>query len=582
MSVSPWCLRSALLAVALAVTSVRAQEPVVTRDVAVPMSDGVSLLADVYRPVGGEPAPAIVIRTPYHRRGKEFLGKAFSARGYAVVIQDVRGMNGSGGTFVPFVHEKRDGRETLEWVAAQSWCNGRLGMWGSSYLSYCALIAAAQGRPRLEAIVNFSGWGDSSQVVMPGGSLHLMCAVPWTLSSQIHGRGRFQDYDWHKAFRHLPVRDIPQSLGVQSGAWEGMLALLTGESLSTDANALDAWKGCPPATLHVTGWYDFLSPFALDVYERFTESKCAGGDAIVQRLVVGPWRHDQHWLDDARVGDEDFGASAVFGVERVIELSLDWFDAQLKQPAAKPGASKPVRLFVMGENQWREFDAWPPRGATMQKWFIQSEQGANGLHGDGSLSTEAPAGDGADRFTYDPDDPIPTTGGANFHFFLDNLGVRDQRQLEQRDDVLVYTSAPVDKDVSIVGPLQAVVYAKTTGRHADFTAKLVEVRPDGYAAILADGIKHGPDAGKHPSAGTGVEPGRVYPYTIDLGATAIRLRQGHRVRLEISSSNFPKYVRNSGGEDDPLTATTLARTEQTVMHSQEHPTHIVLPVLIEP
>jgi putative CocE/NonD family hydrolase len=556
-----------------AVTSARA-EITVRPDVMVAMPDGVSLATDVYLPEATGAFPVVFSRSPYDKRQfKTYLADPLARAGYAVVMQDVRGMGGSDGMFVPFVYEKQDGLETLNWIAEQPWCNGRIGMWGPSYVGFCALIVSTEGHPNLEAVVNVSGWGNTQEMVAPGGAMHLQMGLPWTLSGQIRGQGSLRDIDWPTAFRHVPVTDIPRSIGISSEAWEGSVRLFSGDALARTAGMAGRYDGVTAPTLHLTGWYDFVARHALDAYE--------GVDAATetpQKLIVGPWRHDQQWGDETVVGDADFGAKSIMGIHNVIALSQRWFDRWLRDDLNGIAAEKPVRLFVMGVNDWREFDQWPPRRVEFRKWYFTSRSGANGPDGDGRLTPKAPTATSRDTFVFDPMDPVPTTGGANSHFFMRTLGVRDQRPVQQRPDVLVYTSAPLESDLTIIGPLRAVIHASTEGRATDFTAKLCAVRPDGYAAIIEDGIRRGPD----PLAGADTsltEPGRVYRYTIDLGGTGIRIAKGSRLRVEISSSNFPKYSRNPNTGEEPESASRFETVTQTIVHAPDQPSYIALPVL---
>lgn len=572
--------KATMLAVTLLVPLSAKAKPAFTKQESakIAMSDGVHLAADVYVPSEGKTFPSVLIRTPYDKRGKEWLASMLASAGYVVVVQDVRGMNASEGRFVAFVNEKKDGLDTLDWITAQPWSNGKIGMWGTSYVAYCAIVLAPTGHPSLKTIVNMSGWGDGAQIAYPGGAMHLMLMLPWMLSNQIHGEGSFHDYEWHKAFYHVPVSEIPSSLGVHSPQWEGaMQAVRAGAKTDTSMAARQYAKIKMPI-FHITGWNDFVARSTLDLYEHITRASEDDADAPLQKLLIGPWRHDQIWMRETKVGDEDFGPAARMGSKNVGKLCIRWYDRWLKGIDNGIDKEKPVKLFVMGDNAWREYDQWPPKQVEHQTWYLTSTKGANSTRGDGKLSTVKPKGDGSDRFVYDPMNPVPTTGGVNFHFFLNNLGPKDQRPVEKRSDVLVYTSDPLDKDTNIIGPVQAVVYASTEGTHTDFTAKLCEVRSDGYVRIIEDGIRHGPD----PVDGTPVEsmkPGKVYRFTIDLGATGIRIPKGHRLRVEVSSSNFPKYARNPNTGERPETAVYFRKVTQQVHHSPSHPSHVVIPVL---
>ena len=561
--------------------TVRAQ-PAFTKqaNIEVPMSDGASLATDLFLPVTGKTFPVVLVRSPYDKaQYASFLGEPLASRGYAVVLQDVRGQQASAaaGEFHPIVGEKKDGLDSLDWIAKQPWSNGKIGMWGSSYNAFCGLILTPEKHPNLKTIVNISGWGDSSAMVAPGGAMHLMCALPWSLSNQIRGSGSFGDFDWPTLFRNLPVNGIPRSVGIDSPEWEYMLSGWDSDLLHREASIAGRYRDIRTPILHITGWNDFVARHTLDVYEGIVGS---GGPkrGAFQKLIVGPWRHDQYWRSGTKVGDEDFGPAAQMGGTRIFEQTIRWFDYWLKGVETGLVKERPVRLFVMGSNTWREYDEWPPRGAKPKAWYLASAGGANGLAGDGQLSPEHSPRADTDSFVFDPMNPVPTVGGVNFHFFLDNLGVKDQRTVELRDDVLVYTSPPLTKNTEIIGPLQAVIYASSEGKQTDFTAKLVEVRHDGYARIIEDGIRRGPDAIDGEAVST-MEPGKVYRFTIDLGATAIMIKKGSRLRVEVSSSNFPKYTRNANTGEPSERASVLVPVKQTIYHSATYPSHVVLPVL---
>ncbi|MHC5003574.1 MAG: CocE/NonD family hydrolase, partial [Planctomycetota bacterium] len=458
-----------------------------------PMSDGVALAADVFIPNEGSTFPVVLMRSPYGRSAlNPYLAEPLAERGYAVVMQDCRGTGDSGGSFLPFAQERSDGLDTLGWIAAQDWCDGNVGIWGPSYPGFCGLVLTPEQHPALKAVVNISGWGESEEVTMPGGAMHLMIALPWTLNSQIGGPGAPRGTDWDEVFGRVPVNEIPTSMGLPNDSWQGIIDLCTTGTLARQASTAGRYDRITTPILHVTGWNDFVGRATFDVIEGIAAAHGDAGTAPPRKIVVHPLRHDQQWGEDTVVGDEDFGPAAAMGIEKVMGMSTRWFDRWLKGERNGIAAEKPVELFVMGDNEWRTFDAWPPRDAEIQAWYFGSERGANGSSGDGLLTTRPPETGGTDAFVFDPMNPVPTTGGANCHFFPSNVGVKDQRELEQRDDVLVYTSPTLDDGMLIVGPLEAVVYAKTEGRHADFTAKLVEVRADGYARIIDEGIRRGP------------------------------------------------------------------------------------------
>jgi putative CocE/NonD family hydrolase len=293
--------------------------------------------------------------------------------------------------------------------------------------------------------------------------------------------------------------------------------------------------------------------------------------------MIGPWHHNQELNGGTVVGDEDFGLVAEMGLEKLLKLSKRWFDYWLKDKDDGISKEAPVKVFMMGKNKWLEESQWPPSSIELQKWYLSSDKGANGLEGDGRLSIELPGENSDDSFIFNPEDPVPTTGGVNMHFFPDILGIKDQREVETRDDVLVYTSPALVKPMEIIGPLKVVLYASTEGVDTDFTAKLVEVRADRYARIIEDGIIRGRYR-KSLETPDFLEPGKIYEFEIDLGYTAISLYKGSRLRVEISSSNFPKYDRNPNTEVEPFDAVEFKKVKQKIYCSKEYPSHLILPV----
>ena len=540
------------------------------------MSDGVRLAANVYLPRGETESPTVLLRTPYNKNSMGWIAEPLAEAGYAVVVQDVRGQFASEAMFIPFIFEKKDGIETLDWVAKQPWCDGNIGMWGPSYLGYCALIVAPEAHPALKTVINVAGWGDTTLMTAPGGAMHLMVALPWTLSNQISG-GSSGGINWNEAFKRTPVIEIPSSFGIDSAQWKGAVQLYNSDDPDLDIGIARHFDKIKIPTYHMAGWYDFVGPTTVDAFEGIDRA-ARKVDGVMHKLFVGPWLHGQIYNGGTKVGEEGFPASINVGIEKLAAMSVRWFDQWLRGKDTGVTKEKPVKLFVMGENKWRTFDQWPPKHARFEPWYFASDKGANSSAGDGRLSIAKPTASGEDRFVYDPMDPVPTTGGSNFHAFPDNNGIKDQRKVEKRSDVLAYTTDVLERDTTIIGPVKAVLYASTEGRHTDFTAKLVEIRPDGYAANIVDAIKRGPDPidGKKVDS---MEPGKVYRFTIDMDATAITIKKGRRLRVEISSSNFPKYTRNPNTGEAAEYATEFKKVTQTIHHSPEFPSHVVLPVM---
>jgi predicted acyl esterase len=524
-------------------------------------SDSVLLSTDVYLPGEGDQFPVALARTPYGSKTKVWLGEGLVLSGYAVVIQNVRGTHGSEGEFFPFVYEKGDGLETLEWVLAQPWCNGRVGLWGSSYYGYGAFEIASTGHPGIVSLFHVSGWSDLEPFMQHGGAFHLMAHLRW-FYSYASGQPSPPQEAWDGIFRTVPISTFFQGADALMGLAE---------------EAYD-FSGFSIPVMHISGWHDYIYPNVLQTYESIARK---AKEPPIQHLVVGPWAHNDVMNGVTRVGDEDFGPSAKMDFEWVLAQTRRWFDHTL---ALKPidddfWTAKPVRIFVMEDNDWLEFETWPPEEVEYQTWYADCAGRANSVKGSGTLSREKPSGARFDQFVFDPNDPVPTVGGANSHFFPENLGPKDQSSVEQREDILVYTSEPAKDDFIIIGPIKAIVYASTEAKDTDFTAKLVVVRPDGYARNIEDGIIRGRYEHPTPDSLPVFVPKKAYRFEIDCGATALRINKGDRLRLEISSSNFPKYDRNPNTGVDPFEAVEFEKARQLVYHCGDFPSCVVIPVL---
>ncbi len=538
------------------------------RQVSVAMADGIALAADLYLPGGSTRFPTILIRGPYGRSGLAAVGEKFAASGYAVLIQDVRGTGDSGGEFYPFTYEREDGAATLEWIGRQPWSDGTVGIWGVSYIAYAGYMMLASRHPSIRAFVSSSGWAEVIPFLTRGGAFRLMEQLTWYMiyvgGFQFPPREARREVMGH-IFRTTPLSSFFEGAEERAERFQS----LTSTSYNVDV-----------PILHVIGWYDYVKPNSLDAYSRIVGE---GQHAAPQHLIIGPWIHNQELNGGTVVGAEDFGSQAELGLEPFLDLSIRWFDRWVKGINNGVSSEAPVRVFLMGKNEWVDCSSWPPADVTYERWYISSREGATMLNGEGLLSRtplgEMPAGaeSASDSFVYDPNNPVPTFGGANFHFFPEVVGVRDQREIELREDVLVYTSDPLRQPVEIMGPLKVVLYASSEGVDTDFTAKFVVVRPDGYARIVDDGIIRARfrDSRGEPNL---MEPGEIYEFEIDLGATAITVETGSRLRLEISSSNFPKYDRNPNTGVDPFDAVEFKPVQQTVHFSPEHPSHLLLPI----
>jgi uncharacterized protein len=542
-----------LILSALFAISVYGSEP---GEIRVPMSDGVELAADLYLPSTEGPHPVILIRTPYGKRPIRVFGDHFAESGYAVLIQDVRGKFASGGNFIPFLNEQRDGLETLDFIAAAEWSDGHVGMFGSSYLGMAGLVLARHGHPALKTVFSASGWIDGDEINSPGGAFHMMLAIPWLLFSEGQTQRPLKEYDMEELFRFLPVRDVFQSIGLEVRGWDPRVMR---------ANAGMSSESIPIPVFHLTGWYDFVASASLSTWKAMRNATDQP-----QPILVGPWVHDQIYTRETAVGEIDAGESSILGVDGITRLAIEWFDCHLRRHCTNRPAA---RIFVLGENHWRDFDQWPPRESRTSSFHLRSRGNAATSPADGRLVPRPSRRSGRDHFTFDPNHPVPTLGGANFHFFPKLSGPRDQREIEERDDVVLYTTDPLDSDLLIAGPVRAVLHVSTEGRDTDFTAKLVHLAAGGTALSILDGIvrlsyRNGRDAREL------VEPGEIVEITIEMGQIAMRIPRGDRLRLDLTSSNFPKFDRNPNSGEEPFDAAELHPVVQTIHHGKNHPSRL--------
>ncbi len=517
--------------------------------VMVPMADGVQLATDVYRPIQDGRYPAVLMRTPYDASQASWLGNGMASRGFVVVLQDVRGQGRSEGQFMPFANERRDGTATVDWIVEQPWSNGQIALWGASYHGFAAFEIAMTGHPAVGAVFHISGWTDLARFLAHGGAFQLQAHLYWYYA-YASGQPAPPAEAWPQIFRTVPLRDFFRGA---EGVWQLAAAPYDHANITVPV-------------MHVTGWYDYIYPNVLQTYNAIS----ATAHALTQRLVIGPWSHNGVLNSWTKVGDVEFGDAAAAGMEWAMDRAAQWYRRVLSGNTTELSGSKPVQYFVMRDNRWIDDDAWPPSDAEYQQWFVREG---------GGLSRTAPTSQGRTSFVYDPLNPVPTLGGANSHFFPDNLGPKNQAPLRARDDILVFTSAPLVRDLTIAGPITAVVYASTTGKDTDFTAKLSIVQPDGFIRNVEDGIVRARHLFDGRDDSGYVTPGEVYRYEIECGATALAVKTGERLQVEISSSNFPKYDRNPNTGIDPLAASEFVTATQTVYHTPEYPTHVVVPIL---
>jgi putative CocE/NonD family hydrolase len=535
--------------------------------VPVPMRDGVRLFANVYLPSESSRLPAILVRTPYGK-GADINAnyQAFVDHGYAIVVQDVRGRYESEGAFQPLTQETSDGDDTLNWIARQPWCNGKIGMMGGSYVGIVQWKAALANNPHLKAIFPVvSGYDEyRDRYYSTGGALKIGNRLEW-MAENLRAPGYHQDFE--KFVLHLPVRSADvAALGWTSPMYRDVIEHPSFDAFWRAISTKEHLDKVKVPVFSVGGWYDNFVESDLDAYA--SRRRTSG----LSRILVGPWAHNM----SVPFEGVDFGADSVIPVRA---LQLEWFDQFLMGKDTALLSSPPVKIFVMGADKWREETAWPPEQARTKVLYLDSGGKANSLSGDGGLSDGPPNKTAADQFVFDPYTPVPTRGGAvccNPKVFP--WGPMDQRPVEQRKDVLVYSTRPLKHEMEVIGPVQAVLYVASSARDTDFTAKLVDVFPDGTARILTDGILRlrYRNSLEKPELATA---GQIYRITVDAGVTSNVFLKGHRIRIEISSSNFPRFDRNSNTGGPVEQAAKLVKASQTIYHDAGHPSCLVLKVM---
>lgn len=547
----------------------------IEHDVELSLADGTVLRADVYRPAGAAPSPVLLQRTPYDKGLYGQLGAFYTDAGYTFVIQDVRGQHASDGTFEPFAHEGPDGVEAVAWAASLPGTTGRVGMVGTSYQATCAWQAAVRRPPELATLACAVTPVDyHADWFFPGGAFALAFATTWLLHNVANtAAARLPDgpalseamssaYDalGERWYSYLPLRDFPPLLPDRDDIAPYFFRWIN-DHPRRDAywQELSLRPGIDELTipvLNVAGWYDVFVAAGTEAFQRLQR----GGNAA-SRLVVGPWGHNT-WATS--LGDVDFGPDAGFSFPGAV---VRWMDEHLKG-SADAESGDPVRYFSMGDRTWRTASTWPPPDAQPTRLFLSPA---------GTLATE-PAAAAVDEFVYDPANPVPSVGGHSCCFAPTSpIGPYDQREVERRPDVLVYSTDVLSAPVEVAGPIRVELHAASTATDTDFTAKLVDVHPDGLAINLCEGIvrarhRNGPDR-EDP-----LVPGEVTAFDIELQPTATVFAAGHRIRLEISSSNFPTYDRNPNtgaafGQDARLRA-----ARQSIHLGSERPSALVLPV----
>lgn len=574
---------------------------VLETNIMISMRDGVRLATDIYRPETEGKFPVILVRTPYGSEYKEYSerGKFFVDQGYVFAVQDCRGKYDSEGNWYGKRRETDDGYDTITWLGTQSWSSGKVGMMGGSYLGIVQWQVAFTQNPYLKALIpevapislgrdkekyrKLATYCNSNNGI--GNSA--LQELPWLVIVNGRINQNVEAYDMDKIVKHLPLIEIPNLLGRKLPSWERLLKESNGHweeyirratkgnwtepiKMQEDFPSLYSKVNIP--ILQISGWYDCASEYCFYNLNQ-TEKHSEGNDAKqYQYVLMGPWNHAIRLAP--KIGDLDFGPESIVDFEKT---ALRWFDRWLKGIQNKVEKDLPVKFFVMGINKWRETTDWPLPESQFKPFYLHSSGKANSFFGDGLLSYEMPENEPPDEYVYDPAEPTPSITGLD-NTELAMAGPVDMSPIEERNDVLVYTSAELKQDIEVTGPLSAVLYVSSTAPSTDFFVRLLDVHPNGipYPVFYTYANPYN-TRGLQP-IDKGPKGEKILKCEIELPPTSNVFFKRHKIRVEISSSAFPLFRNlNVGGEVAYATKFNVAK--QKIFHDKDHPSHIILPVI---
>lgn len=538
----------------------------ITRDIKVPMRDGVLISTDLYLPEKEGKYPAIVVRTPYGKSGQSRYETAvyFANHGYAVINMDVRGRGDSDGEFAPYRNEGIDGYDSIEWVANQPWCDGQVATYGGSYLGQIQWLTALQQPKALKAMVPMVTPSDPF-VEWPTG-----LPTPFHLCWLYMTRGRVMQevnqIDWEKVYWHLPYDEMDLQTGWYSKDWREEIEHQQMDDYWAPLAYQKRFAEIDVPVLHISGWYDDEQVGTPLNYRGMVE---AGKEN--QHLLMGPWPHSIN--QSTKIGDIDFGPESLIDLNGYVKSFLDHY---LKGEENQFSKKDPVDIFVMGDNEWRQEKSWPLQDTAWTPFYFHSDGRANSRFGDGALNEKLPAkNEPEDHYQYDPANPVP---------FITEMvssqigGPDDYAAIERRDDVLVYTSGEFDEDVEVTGPVKAELYVSTDCLDTDFMVKLLDVHPNGYVQRLTDGMVRGRFRNGMEKQEL-MEPGKIYKLEVDCWNTSHVFKKGHQIRIEVTSSAFPKYDRNLNTGEPLGKSTNMKVANQTIYHNETYPSNVILPII---
>ncbi|MFN0178507.1 MAG: CocE/NonD family hydrolase [Gemmatimonadales bacterium] len=576
----------------------------VEQNVMIPMRDGVRLATDLYRPAtGAGPWPVILTRTPYNKsagRNAE-QSREMATAGYVVAVQDVRGKYQSEGRFRVQATDADDGYDTVEWLARQPWSSGKVGTTGCSYPGEAQIFLAKRRHPAHAAMIPRAAAGPARYLsIINGGAYELALMFGWlrAAGNLVHlqpapgtpdslvalarpflsARLELPAVDFQAAWKTLPLAEMNRRVPGPPTEWEAFVTHGPGDSWWHQFNLLTPADTVATPALHVGSWYDYGVFETIEYFGRFRREGADPRTRDGQYLIVAPTAHcafegatEATVVGTRPVGDARFDFTGTY---------LRWMDYWLKGKDNGIASMPKVQYYVMGRNEWRSSNEWPLPTTQPTKFYLRSDGRANSRFGTGRLDFEAPGAEPADEYTYDPATPVPSKGGALCCTGTADAppGAFDQSDVEIRNDVLVYSTPPLTKGIEVTGAIEAVLYVSSSAKDTDFTVKLVDVYPDGTAYNVQEGIlraryREGFDRQVL------MEPGRIYPIRVNVHATSNFFGPGHRIRVEVSSSNFPRFDRNLNTGGDNSRETTMVVAKNRVHHSARYPSHLLLPVI---
>ena len=584
------------------------------KSIMVPMRDGVRLSTDLYFPeIPDKKLPTVLIRTPYNKKRSRTRGAnskiyMFASHGFVVAVQDSRGKHESEGIYSPPAgNEAQDGYDTVGWIAKQSWSNGNVGTFGCSYPAEVQAAQAPLRHPNLKCMIPQNGpmvgaangryryWSG-----FKGGVLDYSATLPWFMSAgskyslkpppglsdeEIREIREFYnpavsivpEVDWEKMDWFLPMIDIMDEVGAPPNDFNKLITTDFGDPWWHDVMGyFDGTEKFDVPALHMTSWFDASSAETIFEFNLFRENAVSDNARDNQFVIVAPTTHCscERATENTIVGERDMGDARL----EYFDIYLKWFDFWLKGEKNGITDMPKVQYYTMGKNEWSSAEEWPVPGMALTKYYLHSDGSANSRNGDGRLTTEMPGDEPSDTIIYDPANPVPTLGGPRGTSYGSPAGAFDQAKVELRNDVLVFTTPAFDEGILLTGPIAAVFYVSSSAKDTDFTAKIVDVTPDGTAYNIQVGVIRA----RYREGFTKkvfMEEGGVYKVQIDLDATSSYFAPGHKIRLQVSSSDFPLYERNlnTGGNNYDETEWVIA--ENTIHHSQQYPSHLILPVI---